>query len=385
MRFKELVESDLTDTQLKVYREVCAGPRGRLGPPTNVLLRCAELASRTQKIGEYVRYQSSLPARISEFAIMMTARYWTAQYEWHAHCPIALKAGLAQATADQLAQGMRPEGMRDDETAAFQFCTELHWNKGVSDAAFAAAVSHFGENGMVDLIGISGYYTLISMCLNINQKSVPAGVPLPMTLMKPGDSLCSAPRQEMPAAGSRAARLPDLRDEEMTEAQRAACLVFKAGPGKAVSAPMQVMMRSPELALRAQQVSEYLRFHATLPAALAQFGIIMTAKHWRAEIMWHHHSIQAVDAGLNPAVVAELLGNDRPRSMSSKEAAVYQFCTELHRDKNLSDDTFAAAMEQIGEQATVDLIGVSGYYTLAAMILKVSQKSLPPGTPTVFT
>ncbi len=384
MRFKELVESDLTPEQLTVYREICAGPRGLVGPPTNVLLRCPELARRTQKIGEYVRYNSSLPARISEFAIMIAARYWTAQYAWHAHCPLAIKAGLSPAIADRLAQGMRPDGMKDDEAAAFQFCAELHWNKGVSDATFDETIRHFGENGLVDLIGASGQYTLISMCLNINQKTIAGVASPPLTPMKPGDSLCAEPQPGTPAA-DRAARLSDLREEQMSEAQRAACLVFKAGRGKGVSAPMQVLMRSPELALRAQQVSEYLRFHATLPAALAQFGIIITAKYWRAEIMWHHHSLQAIDAGLNPAIVTGLLQGDRPEGMSAKEAAVFQFCTELHRDKSLSDGTFNAAMEQLGEQATVDLIGVSGYYTLAAMILKVSQKSLPPGSHTVFT
>lgn len=382
MRFRVLVESDLTDAQLAVYREVCAGPRGRLGPPTNVLLRCPELAGRTQKIGEYVRYQSSLPSRISEFAIMTAARYWTSQYEWQAHCPLALKAGLGQETADQLAAGKRPDGMKEDEAAAFRFCSELHWNKSVSDAAFNGAVAHFGEQGMVDLIGASGYYTLISMCLSVNQKSSADGVPPPLAPMKPGERLCDAPAAEARPAGG--GRLPDLRDEEMSKAQRTACQVLSSGPGKSVSTPMKVLLRSPELAMRAQKVSEYLRFQARLPAALAQFGIIIAAKHWRAETMWHAHSLQATEAGLSPAVVAGLAREGRPVGMTPKEDAVYQFCTELHRDKRVSDSAFSAAMEQLGEQATVDLIGVSGYYTLAAMVLKVAHKALPPGTATVF-
>ena len=180
MRFKELDEGEMTEPQRAVYREICAGPRGRMGPPTNVLLRSPELANRTQKVGEYVRFGSSLPNRITEFAILITARYWSAQYEWYAHCPNALKAGLSPDVAAELALGERPSGMKDDEAAAYQFCTELHEHKNVSDAAFDAAVKQFGENGVVDLIGVSGYYTLVSMALNVTKKPLPAGTPLPL-------------------------------------------------------------------------------------------------------------------------------------------------------------------------------------------------------------
>lgn len=385
MRFKELAESEMTDAQRVVYREVCAGPRGRLGPPTNVLLRCPELANRAQKVGEYVRFKSSLPNRISEFAILITARYWTAQYEWHAHCPLAIKAGLSQEVANQLAQGKRPEGMKDDEAAAYQFCTDLHRDKCVSDAAFIAALKHFGENGVVDLIGASGYYTLISMCLSVNQKTVPPGVPAPLPPLKHAQSVRAATAAEARSAESkRPIRLGDLREEEMSELQLAACRDLLAGPGKSISTPMKVMLRSPELARRAQKVSEYLRFQGTLPARIVQFSILIAARYWRARTMWHSHSLQAIGTGISPTMVSELAQEQRPAGMQPDEDAAYQFCTELHRDKNVSESAFGTAIKQFGEQGTVELIGVSGYYTLAAMALKVARKSLPAGTPSAF-
>jgi len=180
VRFKELVEDEMTEAQRAVHREICAGPRGRMGPPTNVLLRSPELARRSAKLGEFVRFGSSLPIRIMEFAILITARYWTAQYEWHEHCPRAIKAGLSPEVASELAQGKRPLGMKDDEAAAYQFCTELHRDKEVSDAAFEAARKQFGDSGVVELIGASGYFTLVSMALKVNKKTLPPGTPLPL-------------------------------------------------------------------------------------------------------------------------------------------------------------------------------------------------------------
>lgn len=180
MRFKELSTSEMTDEQRKLHDEIVAGPRGRMGYPTNVLARSPGLAIHTHKAGEYVRFRSSLPRRISEFAILITARHWNAQYAWHAHYPLAMKAGLSPDVAAALAQGKRPAGMKDDEAAAHDFCTELHRNKEVSDASFSTALKQFGENGVVDLIGVSSHYTLICMTLKVNQQTVPPGVPLPL-------------------------------------------------------------------------------------------------------------------------------------------------------------------------------------------------------------
>src|SRR5262245_46916742 len=116
-RFKPLAESEMSEAQRKVYAEIASGPRGGVRGPFNALLRSPELADRAQKLGEWVRFRSSLPERLKEFAILVTARYWGAQYEWHAHHAHALKAGLAPRLAAELAQGRRPAGMAEDEAA----------------------------------------------------------------------------------------------------------------------------------------------------------------------------------------------------------------------------------------------------------------------------
>jgi 4-carboxymuconolactone decarboxylase len=179
-RFKPLAESEMSDAQRKVYKDIASGPRGGVRGPFNALLRSPELADRAQKLGEWVRFNSSLPERLKEFAILVTARHWSAQYEWHAHHAHALKAGLDPRLAAELARGKRPESMTDEEAAVHDFCKELHESKRVSDANYAKVVKHFGEPGAVDLIGVIGYYTLVSMILNVDGVPIPGGAPAPL-------------------------------------------------------------------------------------------------------------------------------------------------------------------------------------------------------------
>jgi 4-carboxymuconolactone decarboxylase len=179
-RFKPLEKSDMSDAQARAYEAIISGPRGGARGPFNALLRSPDLADRIQRVGEYVRFKSSLPGRLNELAILIVARHWTAQYEWYAHRKLALEAGLDPKIADAIAAGKRPAGMKGDEAAVYDFCTELHKTKSVSDATYATALEAFGEAGLIDLIGASGYYTLVSMVLNVDRHPLPEGVaPLP--------------------------------------------------------------------------------------------------------------------------------------------------------------------------------------------------------------
>jgi 4-carboxymuconolactone decarboxylase len=185
-RFKPLAESDMSEAQIKAARELASGPRGRMNPdgPNALLLRSPDLMSRTQKVGEYLRYNSSLPPRLNEFAILVTARQWNAQVEWLAHQPLALKAGLAPEVAAALARGLRPAGMKDDEAVIYRFCTELHETKAVSDATFKAVADQFGERGVIDLIALTGYYTMLAMVLNVGRQPLPGGALPPLAMLK---------------------------------------------------------------------------------------------------------------------------------------------------------------------------------------------------------
>jgi 4-carboxymuconolactone decarboxylase len=181
-RFKPLTESDMSEAQRRAMTELESGPRGKMNPhgPNALFLRSPDLMSRTQKVGEYLRFHSSLPRRLNELAILITARHWSAQVEWIEHHPLALEAGLDPAVAEDLVQGKRPRAMRDDEAAVYQFLTELHETHGVSDATFAAVADRFGDGGVIDLIGVTGYYSMLAMVLNVAQQPLPGAVAPPL-------------------------------------------------------------------------------------------------------------------------------------------------------------------------------------------------------------
>jgi 4-carboxymuconolactone decarboxylase len=131
--------------------------------------------NRSRAMGDYLRFRSALPPRLSEFTILITARQWTQNYEWDAHKDLALKGGLSPSIVQALADGRRPLTMAADEDVLYTFCEELHRTKSVSDATYARAVAAFGEQGVVDILGISGYYTMLAMVLNTARTPLPPG------------------------------------------------------------------------------------------------------------------------------------------------------------------------------------------------------------------
>jgi 4-carboxymuconolactone decarboxylase len=174
-RFPDLTREQMSEAQRRVHDAIASGPRGGGGGPFRAMLRSPELTDRVQKVGEHLRFASSLPARLSELAILITARFWRAKFEWFAHRPLALKAGLTPSIPDDLLRDRRPAGMPPDEEVVYDFCTTLHRDHHVDDALFRRAITALGEQGVIDVIGVSGYYTLVSMTLNVAEVSLPPG------------------------------------------------------------------------------------------------------------------------------------------------------------------------------------------------------------------
>jgi 4-carboxymuconolactone decarboxylase len=173
-RMAPIPKEKQTEAQKKAVIEFEAA-RGTMGGPWAVILRSPEMVNRARGLSDYLRFNSSLPPRLSEFVILITAREWTQQYEWNAHHTLAMKGGLSPDIARAIAEGRRPEKMAEDEAALYDFCMELHRNHGVSDATYARAVAKFGEQGVVDAIGLSGWYTLVAMVLNTARTPLPEG------------------------------------------------------------------------------------------------------------------------------------------------------------------------------------------------------------------
>lgn len=157
----------MTPEQLKAIEEFRrlrgTDPFGPFVP----LLKSPQLLTRVSALGEYLRYRSALPPRLSEFVILITAAHWRQQYEWDLHAPIALEAGVAHSTIAALSAGERPAGLAEDEAALYEFCRVVHDRHRPTEAAHARAVRAVGEQGVIDAIGICGYYALLAMVLNV--------------------------------------------------------------------------------------------------------------------------------------------------------------------------------------------------------------------------
>ena len=185
-RFPVIQPEQMNAEQKKLFETIISGPRAQnyggeaakrvlSGGPFNAWMRSPEVGMRLQAVGEHIRFKSSIPKHLNELAILVTAREWTSQYEWFAHHALAMKAGLDPKIADAIAAGKRPESMKDDEAAIYDFCTQLHRNKKVDDTAFNRVKALFGEQGVIDIVAVSGYYVAVSMTLNVAEVPVPDG------------------------------------------------------------------------------------------------------------------------------------------------------------------------------------------------------------------
>lgn len=179
-RMPAIPEHQMSAAQKQAAAALAAGPRGEVKGPFVALLRSPDFMDRVQKVGEYVRFRCPLDKRINELAAAITARHWTQQFEWWAHSRQALAAGLKPAIAEAVAEGRRPAGMAEDEEIVYDFLTELLGNKSVCDATYGRVLRKFGEQGVIDIIGVSGYYGLLAMVMNVARTAVPEGPPLPL-------------------------------------------------------------------------------------------------------------------------------------------------------------------------------------------------------------
>ncbi len=173
-RMPPLPAAELTEQQAQAVAEFTAA-RGQVTGPWIALLRSPELMKRTRGLSDYLRFESVLPGYLREFVILMTARQWGQNYEWNAHYAIAMDEGLSPDIAQAIAEGRRPPGMVAEEALLYELCLELQRNHSVSDATYERAIERFGEQGVVEIVSLAGYYTMISMILNTSRAPLPAG------------------------------------------------------------------------------------------------------------------------------------------------------------------------------------------------------------------
>lgn len=172
-------------------------------------------------------------------------------------------------------------------------------------------------------------------------------------------------------------RMPSIPKDQWTDAQRQAAAKFAELRGQEVFGPFAVMLRSPDVMLRAAAMGDYMRHHTVLPPKLNEFIILLTARHWTQQFEWYVHQPAALQAGLGHDIVNAIAAGRRPIGMSDEEKIVHDFTIELLRGQNVSDPVYAAAVSRFGEQGVIDMVGVAGYYTLLSMIMNTARTPVP--------
>lgn len=179
-RLPPLDPAALTGGQKALYDKIVSGPRGRVAGPLEVMVRCPEVCDPLQELGSRLRFDGVLAGKLRELAILVAARFWTAQFEWHAHARIAGEEGLDAAVIAAIAEGATPMLATPEENAVYAFCRELHETRAVSEATYAEAVDALGQEAVIELTVLSGYYTTVSMILNTFEVPVPDGITPPL-------------------------------------------------------------------------------------------------------------------------------------------------------------------------------------------------------------
>jgi 4-carboxymuconolactone decarboxylase len=172
-RYQQVEESQLDDAQRRVFNDCKAGPRGSVPPPVHVWLKSPGLADPAHKLGAHVRFGTGFSQKLTEIAILVTARYWTAQFEWTAHVRLARNAGISQEVIDAIAERRTPHFSDPDDQLVYDFCHIFYRDHRVDDATYARVVKRFGDKGAVDLAGLIGYYSFVSVTLNVFEVPTP--------------------------------------------------------------------------------------------------------------------------------------------------------------------------------------------------------------------
>jgi 4-carboxymuconolactone decarboxylase len=352
-RFPPLKYDQMTPEQKTMVDHLLSGERAGVRGPFNVLLRSPEVGDLAAEFGGYMRFRTNLPKDVSETIIIMTGRFWMAQYEWIAHKAAALQAGVKPEIVDAIATGKRPSGMPAQMDAAYNFIDELLTTHQVTDATFKAAKDTFGEKGVVDMTGLSGWYCLVSMVLDVDRYPLGPGV---QPELKPLD-------QPLPVVGMGFA----------TPAPRSASAKIATGSGAAFN-PFKP---SPEAGELFSAMGERVRSSMAVPDELKELAPAITARYWTAQTEWLVHRQAAVKAGLRQDKARAIAEGRRPVGMSAGEQAVYNLLTELFKNRQVSDATFASAKNLFGERGVVDLLVSSAYGQIVSMLTNVDRLPLP--------
>ncbi len=357
-RIPYLTAEELSDEQRRLAAKLAASRGGRLVGPGAFWLRNPALAEQADAWRLLMERRTSLPRRLSELAILVANRHFTASYAWCRHTAAASRAGLDRAVIEALADRQQPTFSDPMEGMVYGVSRELLETTGLSAATYARALAALGPERLVELVALVGYGCMLSLSVNTfepdpfpdDRALVPAGSPPTTYARTPGGT-----------------RLLPLQDAALSDAQRRLATQLEVGRPGSVTGAYAIWRRTPEIAERALQYEQVLYSNLAVPLPFIELVVLVAARFWTSDALWTGHRDWALDAGLSADLIAAIAEQHTPRGASADEALVHAFASELLTQGRVGDDTFALAVARFGYRTVVELVGVAGFYSMVAL------------------
>lgn len=361
----EPVSPDRMTAVQKAVADDIVKSRGSVRGPFPIMLHNPGLASASQRLGGYARFDSKIEPRLLEFAVAIVGRFWGAHVEWVSHSRLAREAGIDAVVLKAVEDGGRPDFAHDDEAAIHDFLTALLNKTKIDDATYAKCLETLGERGLIDLMAMITHYTIVSMTLNTFRVAVPEDHTPPFG---PGRAGGAAPVSGESRGG---ARLGPLKREDMNDEQARAYDEVAARGGR-LGGPNGIFIRVPELFALNQAVGNYLRA-AHLGPRLRQLAMIVAVRRWNGAYAWGAQARDALKAGISREVVDAVNERRTPALDDADDRAIYAAAVELADTGSLTDAAFEAARAQLGHNRLLDLVATVGFYTGVCLTVNVFE------------
>jgi 4-carboxymuconolactone decarboxylase len=363
-RIPYLTAEELSDEQRRLAAKLAASRGGRLVGPGAFWLRNPALAEQADAWRLLMEWGTALPRRLSELAILVANRHFSATYAWCRHAVAASRAGLDRAVIDALTEHLQPTFSDPMEEVVYRVSRELLATTGLSETTFVRAREVLGPERLIELVALVGYGCMLSLAVNTFE---PDPFPDDCTLVPGGPSPTTYART------TGGLRLAPLQEAALSDRQQRIATQLAGGSPGSVQGAYATWLRTPEIAERALQYEQFLYGNLSVPPSFVELVVLVVARFWTADELWAVHRGRGADTGLGADLIAAIAEHRMPRGASADHALVHACASALFTQGRIHDDTFAQAVSQFGYQAVVELVGVAGFYSMVALTLNAFE------------
>ena len=366
-RIPYLTTEEMTETQRRLADKLAASRGGRLIGPGAFWLRNPALAHQADEWRLLMERRTSLPRHQSELAILVANRHFAASYAWCRHSLAAARAGLDPSVIEALEAHQKPTFNDAMEHAVYSVARELLETTGLSDATFDRGLHALGQERLIELVALVGYGCMLSLAINTFE-------PDP----QPGDDCSFAPGGPLPttyARSSQGLRLAPLQDMAFSDRQRRLSEALEMGGPVHVKGAYAIWLRTTEIAEHAWRYEQTLHRNLSLSQSLIALAVLVAARFWTADDLWAVYRELASDVGIGAEVISAIAENRMPSFANEDESIIHAFANELLAQGRVSDDTFNLLVTRLGYQMVIELVGVTGFYSLVALTLNAFEST----------